>query len=61
MRIAQGDSIAATAVLNTDGNVGGWIGIPVVAALSWLWVDVAKPLADSKLLLEPTFAANAAN
>jgi len=82
MRIAQGDSMAATGVLNTGGNAGGWIGIPivaylsghghwraafaigfgcaVVAALGWLWVDVAKPLADeSKLLLEPPLAPNA--
>jgi ACS family glucarate transporter-like MFS transporter len=34
MRIAQADSMAATGVLNTGGNIGGWIGIPVVAYLS---------------------------
>jgi MFS transporter, ACS family, glucarate transporter len=34
MRIAQGDSMAATGVLNTGGNAGGWIGIPIVAYLS---------------------------
>lgn len=82
MRIAQGDSMAATGVLNTGGNAGGWIGIPIVAylsghgqwraafaigfgcaviaALGWLWVDVAKPLVDeAKLLLIPTLAPNA--
>jgi hypothetical protein len=45
MRIAQGDSMAATGVLNTGGNIGGWIGIPLVD--------------ESKLLLEPTLAPNA--
>jgi MFS transporter, ACS family, glucarate transporter len=34
MRIAQADSMAATGVLNTGGNAGGWIGIPIVAYLS---------------------------
>lgn len=34
MRIAQADSMAATGVLNTGGNMGGWIGIPIVAYLS---------------------------
>ena len=34
MRIAQGDTMAATGVLNTGGNAGGWIGIPIVAYLS---------------------------
>ena len=34
MRIAQADSMAATGVLNTGGNAGGWIGIPIVAWLS---------------------------
>lgn len=34
MRIGQGDSMAATGVLNTGGNAGGWIGIPIVAYLS---------------------------
>jgi nitrate/nitrite transporter NarK len=67
MRIAQADTMAATGVLNTGGNAGGWIGIPIVAylsghgqwhatfvigfvcalaaALAWLWVDTARPLA----------------
>ncbi len=34
MRIAQADTMAATGVLNTGGNIGGWIGIPIVAYLS---------------------------
>ena len=34
MRIAQADSMAATGVLNTGGNIGGLIGIPIVAYLS---------------------------
>ncbi len=34
MRIAKEDSMAATGVLNTGGNAGGWIGIPIVAWLS---------------------------
>ena len=34
MRIAQSDSMAATGVLNTGGNLGGIFGIPVVAYLS---------------------------
>jgi ACS family glucarate transporter-like MFS transporter len=34
MRIAQADTMAATGVLNTGGNAGGWIGIPIVAYLS---------------------------
>jgi ACS family glucarate transporter-like MFS transporter len=34
MRIAQADSMAATGVLNTGGNFGGLIGIPIVAYLS---------------------------
>lgn len=34
MRIAQGDAMAATGVLNTGGNAGGWFGIPIVAWLS---------------------------
>jgi MFS transporter, ACS family, glucarate transporter len=34
MHIAKGDSMAATGVLNTGGNFGGVIGIPVVAYLS---------------------------
>lgn len=34
MRLAPNDSMAATAVLNTGGNLGGVIGTPVIAALS---------------------------
>lgn len=34
MRIAQADTMAATGVLNTGGNLGGIIGIPIVAFLS---------------------------
>jgi len=34
MRIAQADSMAATGVMNTGGNLGGLIGIPIVAWLS---------------------------
>ncbi|MBS0393103.1 MAG: MFS transporter [Proteobacteria bacterium] len=34
MRAARADSMAATGVLNTGGNVGGVIGIPIVAYLS---------------------------
>ncbi len=82
MRIGQGDSMAATGVLNTGGNAGGWIGIPIVAylsghghwraafaigfgcalaaALGWLWVDVAKPLAvESEGPANPDFQTGA--
>jgi ACS family glucarate transporter-like MFS transporter len=34
MRIARADTMAATGVLNTGGNAGGLIGIPIVAYLS---------------------------
>jgi sugar phosphate permease len=34
MRLAPSDPMAATAVLNTGGNLGGVIGTPVIAALS---------------------------
>jgi MFS transporter, ACS family, glucarate transporter len=34
MRIAQADTMAATGILNTGGNAGGLIGIPIVAWLS---------------------------
>jgi sugar phosphate permease len=34
MRLAPNDPMAATAVLNTGGNLGGVIGTPVIAALS---------------------------
>jgi MFS transporter, ACS family, glucarate transporter len=34
MRVARADTMAATGVLNTGGNLGGIIGIPIVAYLS---------------------------
>src|SRR6185312_2384192 len=34
MRMAQADTMAATGILNTGGNAGGWIGIPIVDYLS---------------------------
>src|SRR5688572_7991067 len=34
MRLAPNDSMAATAVLNTGGNLGGVIGTPVIAGVS---------------------------
>ncbi len=34
MRLAPNDSMAATAVLNTGGNLGGVIGTPIIATLS---------------------------
>ena len=34
MRIAQADAMAATGIMNTGGNVGGLIAIPIVAWLS---------------------------
>ena len=34
MRIAQGDTMTATGILNTGGNLGGVIGIPIVAYFS---------------------------
>jgi ACS family glucarate transporter-like MFS transporter len=34
MRLARADTMAATGVLNTGGNLGGVIGIPIVAYLS---------------------------
>ena len=42
MRAAPADSMAATAVLNTGGNLGGIVATPIIAALSaqhsWGWV-----------------------
>jgi MFS family permease len=34
MRLAPNDSMAATAVLNTGGNLGGVIGTPIIAAVT---------------------------
>ncbi len=34
MRIGQSESMVATGILNTGGNIGGVIGTPIVAALS---------------------------
>jgi predicted MFS family arabinose efflux permease len=34
MFVARADTMSATGVLNTGGNVGGLIGIPIVAYLS---------------------------
>ncbi len=34
MYIARADTMAATGALNTGGNIGGLIGIPIVAYLS---------------------------
>ena len=34
MYIARSDTMSATGVLNTGGNIGGLIGIPIVAYLS---------------------------
>ena len=34
MRLAPSDSMAATAVLNTGGNLGGVVATPIIAALS---------------------------
>jgi MFS transporter, ACS family, glucarate transporter len=34
MFVARGDTMAATGILNTGGNIGGLIGIPIVAYLS---------------------------
>jgi hypothetical protein len=34
MRLAPSDSMAATAVLNTGGNLGGVVATPAIAALS---------------------------
>jgi MFS transporter, ACS family, glucarate transporter len=34
MRVAPNDSMAATAVLNTGGNLGGVIGTPIIGALT---------------------------
>ncbi len=34
MRVARADTMAATGVLNTGGNLGGVVGIPIVAYLS---------------------------
>jgi sugar phosphate permease len=34
MFVARSDTMSATGVLNTGGNVGGLIGIPIVAYLS---------------------------
>jgi len=69
MRIGGSETMAVTGVVNTGGNLGGVIGIPIVAYLSaanhwdyafglglvfavvaaglWLWVDVAKPIAEA--------------
>jgi MFS transporter, ACS family, glucarate transporter len=44
MFIARADTMSATGVLNTGGNVGGLIGIPIVAYLSqhglWTWAFI---------------------
>ena len=44
MFIARADTMSATGVLNTGGNLGGLIGIPIVAQLSqsgmWSWAFV---------------------
>ena len=44
MFIARADTMAATGVLNTGGNIGGLIGIPIVAYLSqhglWTWAFI---------------------
>jgi predicted MFS family arabinose efflux permease len=34
MEVARADSMSASGVLNTGGNLGGLIGIPIVAHLS---------------------------
>jgi MFS family permease len=34
MRVGQSESMVATGILNTGGNIGGVIGTPIVAALS---------------------------
>jgi predicted MFS family arabinose efflux permease len=34
MFVARSDTMAATGILNTGGNIGGLIGIPIVAYLS---------------------------
>jgi predicted MFS family arabinose efflux permease len=34
MYVARSDSMSATGILNTGGNLGGLIGIPIVAYLS---------------------------
>jgi dipeptide/tripeptide permease len=34
MRLAPSDTMAATAVLNTGGNLGGVVATPIIAALS---------------------------
>ena len=34
MFVARADTMSATGILNTGGNVGGLIGIPIVAYLS---------------------------
>jgi MFS transporter, ACS family, glucarate transporter len=44
MFIARADTMSATGVLNTGGNIGGLIGIPIVAYLSqhglWTWAFI---------------------
>jgi sugar phosphate permease len=34
MRLQPSDTMAATAVLNTGGNLGGLVATPIIAALS---------------------------
>jgi predicted MFS family arabinose efflux permease len=34
MYVARSDTMSATGILNTGGNIGGLIGIPIVAYLS---------------------------
>jgi predicted MFS family arabinose efflux permease len=34
MRLAPSDTMAATAILNTGGNLGGVVATPIIAALS---------------------------
>ncbi len=44
MFIARADTMSATGILNTGGNIGGLIGIPIVAYLSqhglWTWAFI---------------------
>jgi MFS transporter, ACS family, glucarate transporter len=81
MRVAPANSMNATAVLNTGGNLGGVAATPIIAALSashswhavfatgailsvvaailWIWVDVAGRPDAGELEPSPAGALNA--